>query len=92
MSELRVFHGLEEVPPDFGPCAITIGNFDGLHIGHRRIMLVHAAHEHAHALGASGFCQHVAPSMVGVVANLAPVNSHDDDWLAGAKQHKASRK
>ncbi len=38
MSEFRVLHGLEEVPPDFGPCAITIGNFDGLHAGHRRIM------------------------------------------------------
>ena len=20
---------------DFGPCAITIGNFDGVHVGHR---------------------------------------------------------
>ena len=38
MSGLRIFHRLEDVPPDFGPCAITIGNFDGLHVGHRRIM------------------------------------------------------
>jgi riboflavin kinase / FMN adenylyltransferase len=48
MSEFRVFHGLEEVAPDFGPCAITIGNFDGLHAGHRRIMqrVIEIANEH----------------------------------------------
>ena len=33
----RVFRSLEEVPPDFGPSALTIGNFDGVHEGHRRI-------------------------------------------------------
>ena len=48
MSGFRVLHGLKEVPPDFGPCAITIGNFDGLHAGHRRIMrrVVELANEH----------------------------------------------
>jgi riboflavin kinase/FMN adenylyltransferase len=33
-----IYHGLAEVPADFGPCAITIGNFDGVHQGHRQIM------------------------------------------------------
>ena len=36
--EFRVFHSLEEVPADFGPCALTIGNFDGVHAAHRSIM------------------------------------------------------
>jgi len=35
---VRLFHSLEEVPADFGPSALTIGNFDGVHIGHRRIL------------------------------------------------------
>ena len=34
----RVFRSLAEVPPDFGPCALTIGNFDGVHAGHRLLL------------------------------------------------------
>lgn len=36
--EFRIFRDLAEVPPDFGPCALTIGNFDGVHAGHRQIL------------------------------------------------------
>jgi len=35
---MRVYRRLEETPADFGPAALTIGNFDGVHFGHRRIL------------------------------------------------------
>lgn len=35
---MRIYRCLEEVPADFGPSALTIGNFDGVHCGHRRIL------------------------------------------------------
>ena len=35
---MTVYRSLDEVPADFGPSALTIGNFDGVHLGHRKIM------------------------------------------------------
>jgi riboflavin kinase/FMN adenylyltransferase len=35
---MRIFRSAAEVPADFGPSIVTIGNFDGVHVGHRQIM------------------------------------------------------
>jgi riboflavin kinase/FMN adenylyltransferase len=35
---MRIFDGLETVPTGFGPSAVTIGKFDGVHPGHRAVI------------------------------------------------------
>jgi riboflavin kinase/FMN adenylyltransferase len=35
---VNVFEGLADVPPGFGPSAVTIGKFDGVHAGHRAVI------------------------------------------------------
>jgi riboflavin kinase/FMN adenylyltransferase len=35
---MHYFSSLAELPDDFGPSAVTIGKFDGVHAGHRRVI------------------------------------------------------
>src|SRR5215472_7962893 len=35
---IPVYHGIRQVPEDFGPAIAAIGNFDGVHLGHREIL------------------------------------------------------
>lgn len=35
---MQLFTKLDDVPADFGPSAVTVGKFDGVHLGHRGIL------------------------------------------------------
>ena len=35
---MRVFHHLDEVPADFGPTVLSVGNFDGVHRAHGHVL------------------------------------------------------
>lgn len=51
---MDVFRSLDEARGRFGPCAVTIGNFDGTHIGHqelfREVALLAGVHRWAPAV------------------------------------------
>jgi riboflavin kinase/FMN adenylyltransferase len=35
---MKVFHKLADIPSDFGPTIVTVGNFDGVHRAHRLVL------------------------------------------------------
>jgi riboflavin kinase/FMN adenylyltransferase len=35
---MKIFHKLDEVPSDFGPGLVSVGNFDGVHRAHRHVI------------------------------------------------------
>jgi len=35
---MQVFHKLEDVPADFGPTIVSVGNFDGVHRAHQAVL------------------------------------------------------
>jgi riboflavin kinase/FMN adenylyltransferase len=57
-----IFRSLEQASGRFGPCALSIGNFDGVHVGHRRILkrLVALARERGWKPSAMTFDPHPA--------------------------------
>lgn len=58
---VRIYRSLDEAA-DFGPCALTIGNFDGAHAGHRRIFrrVAEVARENGWKASAMTFDPHPA--------------------------------
>ena len=38
LSSVQIWRSLDEVPADLGPTTVVIGNFDGVHLGHRHVL------------------------------------------------------
>jgi riboflavin kinase/FMN adenylyltransferase len=56
----QVFRGLDQVPGHLGPTVVTVGMFDGVHLGHRALlgMVVGEARERGLPAGAVTFDRH----------------------------------
>lgn len=44
---MQVFHKLDDVPADFGPTFVSVGNFDGVHRAHAKVLGEIASKAHA---------------------------------------------
>ncbi|MCS7025635.1 MAG: bifunctional riboflavin kinase/FAD synthetase [Bryobacteraceae bacterium] len=87
MTDLKVFRSLEEARAEFGPSALTIGNFDGVHCGHQAIFreVVQLAGQYGWKPSVLTFDPH--PAKVVAPANAPPLLSTLEQrcrWIAEA--------
>jgi len=68
---MKIYRGIEQLPAGFGPTVATIGNFDGVHRGHRWVIAEVIAR--AHALGVSSLAITFAPHPVHILRPEIPL-------------------
>jgi len=68
---MQVFHSIDEIPAGYGPSVVTIGNFDGVHRGHRAVIA--EVIERARALDARSIAVTFDPHPVRVLRPLVPL-------------------
>jgi riboflavin kinase/FMN adenylyltransferase len=64
MTAPRIFRSFEEAASGFAPCSLTIGNFDGVHIGHRELMQRTVIHAHQLGVKPSVLTFHPHPTTI----------------------------
>jgi riboflavin kinase/FMN adenylyltransferase len=67
---MNIFYSLHELPADFGPVIATIGNFDGVHCGHRWV--IDQVNARARELGLKSLALTFDPHPVRVLRPEAP--------------------
>ena len=67
---MKIFRSLHELPGDFGPVVATIGNFDGVHCGHRWV--IDQVNARARQLGLKSLALTFDPHPVRVLRPEAP--------------------
>lgn len=67
---MKIYRHLSEIPADFGPSVATIGNFDGVHRGHRGV--ISEVVERAHSLGIHSIAITFDPHPARVLRPQAP--------------------
>lgn len=79
---MDIFHSIQEIPADFGPSVVTIGNFDGVHRGHQAVLREMIAS--AHALHARSIAVTFDPHPVRVLRPHVPLRliTQQDQKLA----------
>lgn len=68
---MQIFHSIAEIPPGFGPSVVTIGNFDGVHRGHRAVIA--EVIERARLLGAKSVAVTFDPHPVRLLRPETPL-------------------
>lgn len=68
---MQIFRSIEEIPANFGPAVVTVGNFDGVHRGHRAV--IQEVIERARALHARSVAVTFDPHPVRIVRPQIPL-------------------
>jgi riboflavin kinase/FMN adenylyltransferase len=59
----QVYFSLESAQERFGPCAVTIGNFDGVHLGHQALLKAACRHAREHRILPAALTFHPHPAV-----------------------------
>jgi len=82
VPRLRIFRSLDEARHGFAPSAVTIGNFDGVHAGHRELMRRTAALGRELGAKPSALTFHPHPSTVVAPERMPRLLSTPDERCA----------
>lgn len=82
VSRLRIFRSLDEAREGFAPSAVTIGNFDGVHAGHRELMRRTAAMAQRLGVKPSALTFHPHPATVVAPERVPRLLSTPDERCA----------